>query len=45
MNKQFETISDADLANVSGAGLVTGRVLRVDRDEFRQFTLHAGDVG
>ena len=28
-----------------GAGLVAGRVLRIDRDEVREFALHAGDVG
>ena len=44
--RDFESFGRQEpLQILRGTGFVAGRVLRVDRDEVRQFALHAADVG
>ena len=46
LQRDFKAIRDQHTAQeLRGEELMAGRILRVDRDEVRQFALHAGDVG
>jgi len=46
LQRDFEAFGRQQPAQeLGGGGLVAGRVLRIDRDQIRQFALHAGDVG